>query len=109
MMEFKTVFGPDTGGPSDYYRIPSMITTKNGVVFLNAADKKARQCGTVRLSEDDGETFPYSRVLKEDSFVYSSMTQLSDGNIGVLFEPDLECQNIWFTKFSLDWIKGKDY
>ena len=78
------------------------------VVFLNAADKKARQCGTVRLSEDDGETFPYSRVLKEDSFVYSSMTQLPDGNIGVLFEPDLECRDIWFTKFSLDWIKNKE-
>lgn len=78
------------------------------VVFLNAADKKERKCGTVRLSEDDGETFPYSRVLKEDSFVYSSMTLLPDGNIGVLFEPDLECQNIWFTKFSLDWIKGKE-
>ena len=78
------------------------------VVFLNAADKKARQCGTVRLSEDDGETFPYSRVLKEDSFVYSSMTLLPDGNIGVLFEPDLECRNIWFTKFSLEWIKGKE-
>lgn len=78
------------------------------VVFLNAADKKERKCGTVRLSEDDGETFPYSRVLKEDSFVYSSMTLLPDGNIGVLFEPDLECQNIWFTKFSLDWIKGEE-
>lgn len=78
------------------------------VVLLNAADKKERRCGTVRLSEDDGETFIYSRVLKEDSFVYSSLTHLPDGNIGVLFEPDLECQNIWFTKFSLDWIRGKE-
>lgn len=78
------------------------------VVFLNASDKKERKCGTVRLSEDDGETFPYSRVLKADSFVYSSLTLLPDGNIGALFEPDLECQNIWFTKFSLDWIRGKE-
>lgn len=76
------------------------------VVLLNPASRKGRECGTVRLSEDDGETFPYSRVLKEDSFVYSSMTVLPDGNIGALFEPDLECQRIWFAKFSLDWIKG---
>ena len=76
------------------------------VVFLNPASREGRKCGTVRLSEDDGETFKYSRILKEDSFVYSSMTQLPDGNIGALFEPDLECRNIWFTKFSLDWIKG---
>lgn len=76
------------------------------VVFLNPADRKNRRCGTVRLSEDDGETFPYSRVLKEDEFVYSSLTLLPDGKIGALFEPDLECKQIWFAKFSLDWIKG---
>ena len=78
------------------------------VVLLNAADKKVRRNGVIRLSEDDGETFPYSRVLKEDSFVYSSMTLLPDGNIGILFEPDLECQNIWFTKVSMKWIKGEE-
>ncbi|MBQ8210278.1 MAG: exo-alpha-sialidase [Clostridia bacterium] len=78
------------------------------VVLLNPADRKERKCGTVRLSEDDGETFTYSRVLKEDDFVYSSLTLLPDGNIGALFEPDKECKNILFTKFSLDWIKGND-
>ncbi|MBQ7116578.1 MAG: exo-alpha-sialidase [Clostridia bacterium] len=76
------------------------------VVFLNPASRKGRMCGTVRLSEDDGETFKYSRVLKEDDFVYSSMTLLPDGNIGALFEPNQECKDIIFTKFSLDWIKG---
>ncbi len=76
------------------------------VVLLNPADRKSRACGTVRLSEDDGETFIYSRVLKEDEFVYSSLTVLPDGNIGALFEPDLKCQEIWFAKFSLDWIRG---
>lgn len=78
------------------------------VVLLNAANRKQRKCGTVRLSEDDGETFPYSRVLKEDDFVYSSLALLPDGKIGALFEPDQECKNILFTKFSLEWIKGND-
>lgn len=77
------------------------------VVLLNAADKKSRVCGTVRLSEDDGETFAYSRVLKEDDFVYSSLSVLPDGKIGALFEPDQNCREILFTKFSLDWIKHK--
>ena len=78
------------------------------VVLLNPADRKSRSCGTVRLSQDDGETFAYSRVLKEDEFVYSSLTVLPDGNIGALFEPNLKCEEIWFAKFSLDWIKGKE-
>lgn len=76
------------------------------VVFLNAADRNSRKCGTVRLSEDDGETFAYSRILKEDDFCYSSLALMPDGKIGALFEPDQECRDIVFTKFSLDWIKG---
>lgn len=78
------------------------------VVLLNPANRKSRSCGTVRLSQDDGEAFSYSRVLKEDSFNYSSLTVLPDGNIGALFEPDEKCREIWFTKFPLDWIKGKE-
>lgn len=78
------------------------------VVFLNAADRKERKSGTVRLSEDGGETFPYSRLLKEGEFVYSSMTQLPNGNIGILFEPDTACQEIWYGEVSLAWIKGEE-
>ena len=40
-VEFQTVFGPDSGGPAPYYRIPSVITTKSGVVVACA---DARVC-----------------------------------------------------------------
>ena len=81
-------------------------TDRKQVVLLNAADKKERRCGTVRLSEDSGETFPYSRILKEDDFVYCSLACLPDGSIGAVFEPDSKCREILFTKFSVEWIKG---
>lgn len=77
------------------------------VVFLNAADRKARKNGTVRLSEDGGETFPHARLLKEGEFVYSSLAQLPNGNVGVLFEPDTACQEIWYGELSLAWIRGE--
>ncbi|MEG2396729.1 MAG: sialidase family protein [Oscillospiraceae bacterium] len=76
------------------------------VVFVNPSSEKERANGMVRLSEDDGETFKYSRMFKEGTFVYSSIAMLPDGNIGVLYEPNLECKQIDFVKFSLDWIKG---
>ena len=79
------------------------------VLFLESdtpGDKKERKFGTVRLSEDDGETFPYSRMLNEGSHSYSSLTQLPDGNIGALIETDPESREMCFVKFSLDWIKG---
>ena len=63
-MKFTTVFGPGTGGPSDYYRIPSMITTKNGVVvacadarFYTGSDNPNRIDKVVRRSLDSGETW----------------------------------------------------
>lgn len=77
------------------------------VIFLNPADKKKRVNGTVRISEDDGETFTNSRLLKGDGFVYSAMTQLPNGKIGVLFEPDSECREILFASFSTDWIRDE--
>ena len=83
-------------------------TEKPTVVFLNPADRQNRANGTVRLSEDDGETFKWQRLLKEGGFVYSAMTQLPNGRIGVLFEPDTECREIHFTSFTADWIKGGD-
>lgn len=81
-------------------------TEKPTVVLLNPADRKKRENGTVRLSEDDGETFPYSRQLKAGSFVYSTLTQLPNGHIGAAFEPDTACKEILFAEFSTDWIKG---
>lgn len=76
------------------------------VVFLNPSSERTRAEGVIRLSEDMGETFPYSRVLKEGPFVYSSIAELPDGSIGAFYEPDLECKNIDFVKVSIDWIKG---
>lgn len=82
-------------------------TEKPTVVLLNPADRQKRVNGTVRLSEDDGETFPYARRLKEGGFVYSTLVQLPNGNIGAAFEPDTSCKEILFAEFSTDWIKGK--
>lgn len=78
------------------------------VVFLNPASRKARENGVVRLSEDGGETFKYSRQIKDGPFVYSTLAQLPDGTIGAMYEPDLECRKIDFVKFTLDWIKDEE-
>ena len=66
--------------------------------------------GTVRLSEDDGETFSYSRVVMAGLFGYCSLTQLPDGKIGAFMEidPDQKALRMVFTRFSLDWIRGKE-
>jgi len=54
--------------------------------FLNPVGK-GRKNGTLRLSRDDGRTWPLSREILPGPFAYSSMAALSDGRIGVLYEP----------------------
>ncbi|HHX49602.1 MAG TPA: exo-alpha-sialidase [Clostridiales bacterium] len=86
---------------------------KKLVVTANPANEKVRINGTIRLSEDGGETFPYSRQLTPDEktmagyFGYSSLAFLPDQNIGLLFEPDETFTAISFAKFSVEWLKGE--
>ena len=98
-MEFKTIFGPGTGGPSDYYRIPSMITTKNGVVvacadarFYTGADNPNRIDKVVRRSFDSGETWTDYVTVVEEQGTSKPLSSAAidpiltyDGNTGRIF------------------------
>jgi sialidase-1 len=56
------------------------------LLFSNTADRTARQRLTLRLSCDDGATWPHSRVLVDGAAGYSTMAVLPNGDLGVLFE-----------------------
>ena len=63
-MEFKTVFGPDIKGPSKFYRIPSLITAKDGVLiacadarYCSGMDNPNRIDKVIRRSFDCGKTW----------------------------------------------------
>ena len=77
------------------------------ILFSNP-DSTKRENGTVRLSYDDGRTWPVKKVLHAGSFGYSVLTALPDGTIGCLFESD-NASKIVFARFTLDWLTdGKD-
>ena len=48
-------------------------------------DGKPDANGTVRLSRDEGKSWPVSRVLYPGEFAYSCLASLSDGAVGCLF------------------------
>ena len=72
-----------------------------------AANQKVRHDGVIRLSYDYGETFEYSKLIKEGEFVYSSMVWLGDNKVGVLYEENMQHEEINFMIISLDYIKEK--
>lgn len=81
---------------------------RSRILFSNPANQEDRYNGTVRLSYDEGKTWAVSRVIYPDQCAYSSLTVLSDGTIGSLFERD-EYTKISFARFTLEWLtKGKD-
>jgi sialidase-1 len=57
------------------------------IVFANPASTR-RDTMTVRLSEDDGETWPYSRIVYPGGAAYSCLVALPDRVVGLLFERD---------------------
>ena len=81
---------------------------RSRILFSNPASRTGRRNGTVRLSYDEGKTWPVSRVICPGSFAYSSLTALPDGTIGCLFEAD-QYQRIRSARFTLDWLtNGED-
>jgi sialidase-1 len=58
---------------------------RGGILFANPASTK-RERMTVRLSRDEGKTWPYARVLHEGPSAYSCLAVLPDGTIACLYE-----------------------
>jgi sialidase-1 len=76
------------------------------LVFANPAST-ARERLTVRLSEDEGATWPASRVVHAGPAAYSSLAALGDGSVAVLFERGERSpyERITFARLPLAWLK----
>ena len=63
---------------------------------------------TVRLSYDEGRSWPVAKVIHEGSAAYSDLVILPDQSIGCLYERD-NYGKITFARFTLQWLTdGKD-
>lgn len=83
---------------------------RNRLLFANPASTR-RERLTVRLSYDEGTTWPVSRVIHDGPGAYSSLVVLPDASIGLLFERGERSpyERITFARFTLEWLTdGKD-
>jgi sialidase-1 len=58
------------------------------LVMLNAAHSSARSNATLRVSYDSGKTWPINNTICAGSSAYSALTELSNGDVGILLETD---------------------
>ncbi len=75
----------------------SLLRTEEGaLLFCNPANASARTALTVRTSLDDGKTWSPGRVVDPRPSMYSCMTLLRDGRIGLLYE---DADGLVFARF----------
>ena len=76
------------------------------MLFSNPASTRRNNL-TVRVSCDDGGTWPVSRTLHEGPTAYSCLTVLPDKSIGCLYEcgSTNPYEKISFACFPLAWVE----
>jgi len=84
---------PTDGGPSR-------------ILFANPAGP-GRSHLTLRLSLDEGHTWPVSKLLYEGSAAYSCLARLPTGQVGVVFERD-NYGKLTFAAFDLEWLSSPE-
>jgi len=81
---------------------------RNRLLFSNPAHEKSRINGTIRLSYDEGKTWPVAKTLVPGDFAYSCLAVLPDLSMGCLYETE-GYRRIRFARFTLEWLTdGKD-
>jgi len=102
--------------------------SKNRLLFANPvsgaiaagsveSDPRGRFNMTVRLSYDEGQTWPVAKEILEGPGAYSSMTVLPDGSIAIAFETGEiygsyadHYGKLVFARFNVEWLTdGRDH
>jgi sialidase-1 len=76
------------------------------LLFSNPNDTQVRRNLTVKVSFDQGKTWPLEKLIHQGPAAYSCLTILPDGNIGLLYENGVEnpYEKISFVNLNLDWL-----
>lgn len=83
----------------------SLLRLPNGeLIFSNPNSSRERVNLTLRVSQDGGKNWSEGRSLDPRGCMYSSLTRLNDGRIGILYEV---AGTLTFARFSRDWITDK--
>jgi sialidase-1 len=82
---------------------------KGRILFANPANTDQRTDMTVRISYDDGKTWPVSQLIHKGWSCYSAITPLPDGSVGLLYEAGDRARydRLDFARLSISWISEK--
>lgn len=116
--------GGDTWGDVIYHDELPCVTCQNGLTRYSFSDDEklgsknrilfsapagpGRKNGVIKMSYDDGKTWPVSKPVNEGGFGYSAMCPIKPGYVGLLYEVN-DGRTIKFAPISLSWLTdGED-
>ncbi len=91
---------PDSPGTLIFSNPHSLAMSKDGNEI--PAGRGQRRNLSIKLSRDDGATWPISKTLESGPSAYSDLAVLPDGTVLCLYEGD---QKIVCARFNLEWIE----
>ena len=83
---------------------PHTVSINKNTGKVNPAGRGKRQNLSIKLSSDDGKTWPISKTLQSGPSAYSDLAVLPNGDVLCLYEGD---KTITAARFNLAWIKAK--
>ncbi|MHA1490852.1 MAG: sialidase family protein [Promethearchaeota archaeon] len=102
---------PDVPCQASVYRLTSIPTNDKNRILYSGPNYRVRGYYTIRMSYDEGITWPVAKEIYAGSSAYGQMVVLSDHTIVLLFEcgeVDYR-EGIQFVKFDIDWLTdGQD-
>ena len=99
---------PTVQGSVERYRSVRDGHPYSAVLFANPDSAIAREKMSVRVSLDEGLTWPYKRQIDTRRAAYSCMSILPDGDIGLFYETGdvSSIDDLVFMRFPIEWITG---
>ncbi len=88
-------------------RYSSGVGYSNKVLFSNPESTSSRENGTIKISYDEGGTWPVRKRVSTGDFAYSDMTVQSNGNVGMLYERG-NAGGIRFTSLDMAWLEDEE-
>lgn len=82
---------------------PAGTAEARQLLFSNTETRDRRENLVVKLSCDDGATWPVRRVVEAGPAAYSTLTRLADGRFGLLYERG-NVDGIVYATFDLAWV-----
>ncbi len=82
-----------------------IISLGDSLLLQSVPNSMKRKNVSVFVSRDNGKTWPYVKTICPYESVYSSMTELPDGTVGMYYEENPRGPfSMWYVNFSCEWL-----